>query len=261
MNNLQAQVKKFNHGIFGELEILIKDGKEHFPATDSARVLGYSDPHKAIKQHTKESGWVFYPVIDLLGRKQEKKFISEGNLYRLITRSKLPQAEQFEKWVFEEVLPTIRKHGAYMTPETIEQTLNDPDFIIGLASRLKEEQQARKQAEKTIEEQKPKVLFADSVSASRTSILVGELAKLLKQNGVDVGQRRLFAWLRDNGYLIKRRGSDYNMPTQKSMERKLFEIKESAITHADGHTTINKTPKVTGKGQLYFVDKFLGKGA
>ncbi|MEH7456338.1 phage antirepressor KilAC domain-containing protein [Bacillus sp. JJ1127] len=261
MNNLQAQVKKFNHGIFGELEILIKDGKEHFPATDSARILGYSDPHKAIKQHTKESGWVFYPVIDLLGRKQEKKFISEGNLYRLITRSKLPQAEQFEKWVFEEVLPTIRKHGAYMTPETLEQTLKDPDFIIGLASRLKEEQQARKQAEKIIEEQKPKVLFAEALEVSETSILIGELAKLLRQNGIKIGQNRLFEWMRKNGYLCKKSGDMYNLPTQSSMDLDLFEIKKRTVSNPDGSTRTTSTTKVTGKGQLYFVDKFLGKGA
>lgn len=145
-----------------------------------------------------------------------------------------------------------------MTPETIEKTLTDPDFIIRLATKLKEEQLARQQAEKQIEEQKPKILFADAVTTSKTPILVGELAKLLKQNGIDMGQNRLFQWLRDNGYLIKRRGTDYNMPTQYSMEMGLFEVKETSITHSDGHISINKTPKITGKGQVYFINKFKG---
>ena len=146
-----------------------------------------------------------------------------------------------------------------MTPEVIERTLSDPDFIIKLATQLKEERQARIEAEKKIELDRPKVVFAEAVTASKTSILVGELAKLLRQNGIDIGQNRLFEWLRQNGYLIKRRGTDYNMPTQYSMELGLFEVKETTITHSDGHISICKTPKVTGRGQIYFINKFKEK--
>ncbi|MED2759069.1 BRO family protein, partial [Bacillus thuringiensis] len=143
-----TQMQTFAHSMFGSLEVLIQDGKEYFPATDVAKVLGYSDPYKAVKQHTKGDGWAICPVV-IEGKNQtvEKKFINESNLYRLIVKSKLPQAEQFEKWVFEEVLPSIRRHGAYMTPPTINALLQDPDLLIGLASQLKHEQQARKMAE------------------------------------------------------------------------------------------------------------------
>ncbi|MPM42980.1 hypothetical protein SDC9_89652 [bioreactor metagenome] len=139
----------------------------------------------------------------------------------------------------------------------VDELLDNPDLLIATATKLKEEREKRIVAEKQIEEQKPKVLFADAVSASHTSILVGDLAKIIKQNGVDIGANRLFEWLRREGYLIKRKGADYNMPTQKSMELGLFEIKETSITHSDGHIIVNKTPKVTGKGQLYFINLFV----
>lgn len=250
-----SQLQNFNHQMFGELPVIVLDGKEWFGATQVARALGYSNPHDALAKHCRKEGVAFREVLTN-GGSQHMKFINEGNLYRLITRSKLPAAEKFEGWVFDEILPTIRKHGAYMTPETIEKTLSNPDFIISLATKLKEEQQKTAFLQKQIEMDKPKVVFADAVTTSKTSILVGEMAKILKQNGVSIGQNRLFHWLRENGYLIKRKGTDYNMPTQKSMELGLFEIKETSVTHADGHITISKTPKVTGKGQLYFVNKF-----
>jgi anti-repressor protein len=186
--------------------------------------------------------------------------INESGLYSLILSSKLPKAKEFKHWVTSEILPIIRKHGAYMTENTLEKALTSPDFLIQLATQLKEEQAQRKALEVQIEADKPKTIFADAVSVSKTSILVGELAKLLKQNGIEIGQNRLFAWLREKGYLISRKGTDYNMPTQKSMELKLFEIKENSITHSDCHTSITKTPKVTGKGQIYFINIFL-KGA
>lgn len=191
-----------------------------------------------------------------MGRQQEAKFISEGNVYRLIAHSKLPTAEKFERWVFDEVMPTIRKHGAYMTASVIEQALTSPDFLIQLATQLKEEQAQRKALEQRVEADRPKVLFADAVETSQTSILVGDLAKLIKQNGVDIGQKRLFAWLRDNGYLIKS-GSSTNMPTQRSMDMKLFEVKERSISNP---CPFPVTLKVTGKGQTYFINIFL-KGA
>jgi anti-repressor protein len=184
--------------------------------------------------------------------------VNESGLYNVILRSDKPEAKPFRKWVTSKVLPSIRKHGAYMTPQKIEEVLLNPDTIIKLATELKAEQEKRVALESKVEQDKPLVAFANSVSVAKTSILVGELAKLLKQNGVDMGQNRLFAWMRENGYLISRKGTDYNMPTQRSMEMELFEIKESTISHGDGHTSISKTPKVTGKGQIYFINLFLG---
>lgn len=253
MNQLQI----FDHPKFGEVEILSIDGNPYFGATKSASALGYTNPHKAIRDHCREEGVTIRSVLTN-GGNQEMKFISEGNLYRLISRSKLPGAEQYESWIFDEVLPTIRKHGAYLTPGKVEEVLLNPDTIIQLATQLKQEREAKKLLEVQVEKDRPKVLFADAVTTSKTSILVGELAKLLKQNGVEMGQNRLFQWLRENEYLIRRQRTDYNMPSQKSMELGLFEIKETSVTHSDGHITVSKTPKVTGKGQLYFINKFKG---
>lgn len=184
------------------------------------------------------------------------RFIPENIFYRLAMKAKNAAAEAFQAKVADEILPSIRKTGMYAT----DQLLDNPDLLIAAATKLKEEREARKRLEAKVEQDKPKVLFADSVVASKTSILVGEMAKILKQNGVDTGQQRFFEWLRESGYLIKRKGTDYNMPTQRSMELGLFEIKETSITHSDGHVTVNKTPKVTGKGQVYFVNHFK-KGA
>lgn len=184
-------MQTFSHNMFGNLEVFIKDGKEYFPATDVAKVLGYSDPHKAVKQHTKEDGWAICPVIDSLGRTQEKKFLNEGNLYRLIVKSKLPQAEQFEKWVFEEVLPMIRKHGAYMTPHTINALLQDPDLLIGLASQLKNEQQARQMAEQKnlmltqqVAEHASKITYLDQILQSKDTVTVSQIAADYGLSGV-----------------------------------------------------------------------------
>lgn len=254
MNELQI----FNNPQFGEIRTLTENGKTLFCGKDVAAALGYKDTTNAMKQHCR--GVVKRHLTDKLGRKQETNFIPEGDIYRLAARSELPGAEKFESWIFDEVLPTIRQTGGY----------------IGNADNLSPEELMAKAllvAQRTIEAQKekliaaaaeneanrPKVLFAESVAASKTTILVSELAKLLKQNGCDMGQNRLFKWLRENGYLIRRKGNDYNMPTQRAMERGLFEIKETTITHYDGHINISKTPKVTGKGQQYFVDMFLGK--
>jgi anti-repressor protein len=186
-----------------------------------------------------------------------ENFLTESGVYKLIFKSKKKEAEKFQDWVTDEVLPSIRRHGAYMNDDTLEKALTSPDFLIKLATNLKEEQKKRKLLEEEIKTNAPKVIFADAVSTSHTSILVGELAKLLKQNGVDTGQNKLFIWLRENGYLIKRKGSDYNMPTQRAMEQELFEIKETPIVHSDGHITVSKTTKVTGKGQQYFINKFI----
>lgn len=251
----ENKLEIFRSTEFGSVRTLeTTDGKVLFCGKDVANALGYKDTAYAISAHCKGVEEIPTPTA---GGYQIMKFITEGNVYRLITHSKLPNAERFETWVFDEVLPTIRKHGAYMTDNTLEKALTSPDFLIQLATNLKEEQAKRKALESRIEADKPKVIFADAVSASHTSILVGDLAKLLKQNGVKIGANRLFQWLRSNGYLISRKGTDWNMPTQKSMELGLFEVKETAVTHSDGHSTVNKTPKVTGKGQQYFVNKFL----
>lgn len=186
-------------------------------------------------------------------------YIPESLFYRLGMKANNKVADAFQNWLAMEVIPSIRKHGAYMTDDTIEKALTEPDFLIRLATKLKEEKELRVKAEAQIEADKPKVLFADAVSVSSTTILIGDLAKLLKQNGIETGQKRLFEWLRENGYLIKHKGADYNSPTQYAMELGLFEVKETVVTHADGHTTISKTTKVTGKGQQYFINKFLQK--
>lgn len=240
-----------------EIRTIEKDGEPWFVGKDVAAVLGYSNTRDALAKHVDDEDKNTVVIRDGIQGNPNTTVINESGLYSLVLSSKLPNAKKFKRWVTSEVLPSIRKHGAYMTDQTLEQALTSPDFLIQLATQLKEEKEQRKQLEAKVEQDKPKVLFADSVSASKSSILVGELAKILKQNGVDTGQFRLFAWLRENGYLIKREGSDYNMPTQKSAEMGLFEVKQTIITHSDGHITTNKTPKVTGKGQVYFVNKFM----
>ena len=248
----------YSNAEFGAVRTLeTAEGKILFCGADVAKALGYSNSRKALADHCKEKGVTKCDTLTN-GGIQALTYIDEGNVYRLITHSKLPNAERFESWVFNEVLPAIRKHGAYMTPDTLQKALCNPDFIIRLATELKDTQAHVKHLETKIDNDKPKVIFAEAVSTSETSILIGDLAKIIKQNGVDIGQKRLFAWLRDKGYLIKRNGSDYNMPTQYSMDLGLFEVKETVIRHPDGHVTVNKTPKVTGKGQQYFINKFIG---
>ena len=237
-----------------DVRTVIINNEPYFVGKDVADILGYTNPRQALKNHVDEDD-KGVSKCDTPGGKQDLVIINESGLYSLILSSKLPQAKEIKRWVTSEVLPTIRKHGMFATDEL----LDNPDFAIATLQKLKEEREAKKLLEATIEEQKPKVIFANAVSASHTSILVGEFAKLMRQNGVNMGQNRMFAWLRENGYLINRKGSDKNMPTQKSMELGLFEIKETTINHSDGHISINKTPKITGKGQLYFADKLLSK--
>lgn len=252
MNKLQI----FKNADFGEVRTIEENGTVLFCGNDVAKALGYAVPRKALFDHCKG---VLKRNTLTDGGKQEMSFIPESDLYRLAFSSKLPAAEKFTDWVTTEILPTIRKHGAYMTPDTLDRMISSPEFGIKLLTALQEERTQRAKLESKVEADAPKVLFADAVSASNTSILVGELAKLLKQNGVDIGQQRLFRWLRENGYLIRRNGSDFNMPTQKSMELGLFTVKETAITHSDGAVSVSKTTKVTGKGQQYFIQKFLAR--
>nr|DAN50184.1 MAG TPA: repressor domain protein [Caudoviricetes sp.] len=255
---MKNELQVFNNPEFGQVRTLVVDNEPYFVGKDVAEILGYSDAFGALKKHVDaedkqncQNGSFESP--------RGMTVINESGLYSLILSSKLPAAKKFKRWVTSEVLPSIRKHGAYMTSETIEDVLLHPDTLIKLAQNLKEEQEKRKAAEAQVEADRPKVVFADSVSVSKTSILIGDLAKILKQNNIDVGQKRLFHWLRENSYLIKRKGAEYNSPTQRAMEKGLFEIKETVITHADGHTSISKTTKVTGKGQIYFVNKFLAE--
>lgn len=245
-------IQVFNNEQFGALRTYEEDGQVLFCGKDVAKSLGYKNPNKAIGDHcrgiTKR-----YPIQDSLGRTQEAVFITEPDLYRLITHSKLPTAEKFERWVFEEVLPVIRRTGGYMVASQDET----PEQIMARAVLVAQDTIERQKRQ--IAELKPKALFADAVAASDGTCLVGELAKMLKQNGVNIGQNRLFSWLRENGYLGKT-GSNRNVPTQRSMEQGLFRIKETAVTHSDGHVTINRTPKVTGKGQRYFIEAFAKRG-
>lgn len=241
-----------------EVRTVIVDNEPWFVANDVANVLGYSNQRDALSKHVDGEDKITLTSQNATLENIPNRGLSainESGLYSLILSSKLPQAKEFKRWVTSEVLPTIRKNGMYATDEL----LDNPDFAIATLQKLKEEREAKKLLEATIEEQKPKVIFANAVSASHTSILVGEFAKLMRQNGVNMGQNRMFVWLRENGYLINRKGSDKNMPTQKSMELGLFEIKETTINHSDGHISISKTPKITGKGQLYFADKLLSK--
>ena len=228
------------------------DGEPYFVGKDVAAILGYSRTADAIKQHVDEED-KGVGKIQTPGGKQNLTIINESGLYSLILASKMPNAKKFKHWVTSEVLPAIRKHGAYMTDEKAFDVVNNKD---GLADLLQQAADQLKQKDIQIEEMKPKAMLADAITASETSILVGEMAKILKKNGVNTGQNRFFKWLRENGYLIKRKGTDYNMPTQKSMNLKLFEIKERTIV--DGNSTrIVKTPKITGNGQQYFTNLFL----
>lgn len=230
------------------------NNEPYFVGKDVAGILGYQNGSRDVNRHVDEEDKLKYR-FGTSGQDREMIIINESGLYSLILSSKLPQAKEFKRWVTSEVLPTIRKNGMFATDEL----LDNPDFAIATLQKLKEEREAKKLLEAQIEADRPKVLFADAVSASHTSILVGELAKLISQNGYKIGANHLFAWMRENGYLIKRKGSDWNMPTQRSMDLKLFEIKETNVQHADGHISVNKTPKVTGKGQQYFINKFLSE--
>lgn len=266
------ELKVFKNPQFGAVRTVEVNGEPWFVGKDVATALGYSNTKDALISHVdnedkrilqrseittienhipKSALPVNFVSTDIPNR--GLTIINESGTYSLILSSKLPDAKKFKRWVTSDVLPSLRKRGLYAADELLE----NPDLMIRAMESLKAEREKNKRLQTQIEADKPKVLFADSVAASHTSILVGEMAKLLKQNGVDMGQNRLFAWMRDNGYLIRRMGTDYNMPTQRSMDMGLFEIKETSITHADGHTSVNKTPKVTGKGQQYFVSLFL----
>ena len=244
-------IKIFSNAEFGEVRIFEKNGEPWFVGRDVCNILGYANPSKAIADHVDNDDKGVTNCYTL-GGNQNLTIINESGLYSLILSSKLPNAKRFKHWVTSEILPSIRKHGMYATDELI----NNPDVFIQVLQELKAERERKAALEAQAEVNRPKIIFADAVAASHNSILIGDLAKLIKQNGVDIGQKRLFEWLRNNGYLMKS-GASYNLPTQKSMELKLFEIKERTINNPDGSVRTTKTTKVTGKGQQYFINKLL----
>lgn len=256
------ELQIFKNDEFGEIRTLEINNEPWFVGKDIAGVLGYVDANRAVKQHVdKEDLKVcnykgYGDLIPTLWNNENdfanKVLINESGLYTLVFNSELPNAKKFKRWVTAEVLPTIRKHGMYATDEL----LNNPDLAIKTFEALKAERERNKQLTADNEVMKPKALFADAVSASDTSISIGDLAKLICQNGVKIGRNRLFNWLKNNGYLIKD-GHSKNIPKQRYVERGLFEVKESIVQNPDGTPRVAKTTKVTGKGQLYFINKFL----
>lgn len=253
MNNLQVFSYEGK-----EVRTIQESGEPWWVLKDVCEVLELSNSRMVAERLDEDEKGV--SIVDTLGGKQELTVISESGLYNVILLSRKPEARKFKRWVTHEILPSIRKHGAYMTSDKLEEIMNDPDAWIKLLTTLKEERQAKERLQLQATVDRPKVVFADAVSVSDGTILIGELAKILKGNGIEIGQNRLFERLRQDGFLIKRKGTDYNAPTQKAMELGLFKVKETAITHSDGHVTISKTTKVTGKGQQYFVNYFLGGG-
>ena len=253
MSNIQI----FNYNSV-EVRTIQNDGEPWFVLKDVCNVLHIGNSRDVVARLDQDEKGV--GQIDTLGGKQEMTIINESGLYNVILRSDKPEAKPFRKWVTSEVLPTIRRHGMYATPDTVEKMLADPDTTIKLLETIKQERAARMALEAKAEADKPKVLFADAVSASHSSILVGDLAKLLRQNGVEIGQNRLFRFLREKGYLCSH-GERYNLPTQRSMDRGWFQVKETTINQPDGSVRITRTVKVTGKGQQYFINLFLSGAA
>jgi len=243
-----------------EVRTIQRNGETWWVLKDVCGVLELSNARMIADRLDEDDVSLAY-VTDSMGRQQQTNIVNESGLYNVILRSDKPEAKKFKRWVTHEVLPQIRRHGAYITTSKLEEIMNDPDSWIKLLTALKEERQEKERLQLQVAQDKPKVVFADAVSVSDGTILIGELAKILKGNGIEIGQNRLFERLRQDGFLIKRKGTDYNAPTQKAMELGLFKVKETAITHSDGHVTISKTTKVTGKGQQYFVNYFLGGGA
>ena len=249
---MSNEIQRFDFKGAALRTLIDEAGEPWFVLKDCMSILDLGNPTETVKMFYKDE-FSTTEVIDSIGRRQQTYIISEPGLYRLVMKSRKPEAKEFQRWVTHEVLPSIRKHGGYMAGQermTPEQ--------MALASMRWLQSKVDEQA-KQLKAQEGKVLFANAVETARTSILVGDFAKILKSNGIDIGPRRLFAWLREHGWLIKAKGSSWNMPTQKAMDLHLFEVKETTISHSDGHTTINKTPKMTGKGQTYFAKLFLAK--
>lgn len=254
MNNLQI----FNSPDFGQIRTIQQNEEPWFVGKDVAAALGYSNPQKAVREHVRDTH-KGVNEMDTPGGKQQLTIIDEAGLYSLIMRAKTDKAESFQEWVTSEVIPAIRKTGGYIAGS---ENMTDAEImakaVLVAQSTIRQRDQRIKELESDVAAAKPKVLFADAVSASDSTILIGDLAKILKQNGHNTGQNRLFQWMRENGYLVRRQGADYNSPTQRAMEMGLFAVKENTVVCPDGHIKVNKTTKVTGKGQQYFINKFCG---
>ena len=253
MNELQI----FKNEEFGEIRTIEVNNQPWFVGKDVAEILGYERADNAIRSHVDDEDKLMHQ-ISASGQNRNMFIINESGLYSLILSSKLPTAKKFKRWVTSEVLPTIRKTGGYINGS---ESMSDDEVmaraLLVAQKTIKANKERISQLEADNDRMKPKALFADAVANSDGTILIGELAKLIKQNGYDIGQKRLFAWMRENGYLIKQKGSSYNMPTQRAMEMGLFKIKESTIVQPDGSVRLTRTVKVTGKGQQYFINKFL----
>lgn len=254
MNEIQI----FNNKEFGSIRTVNIDGEPWFVGKDVAEALGYSNSRKALADHVHDDD-KGVTKCDTLGGKQDLTVINESGLYALIFGSKLESAKRFKHWVTSEVLPAVYHNGGYIQgQENLSDTELMAKAILVAQKTIEQKNQIIEKQKEKIEQDRPKTIFADAVSASETSILVGDLAKLICQNGYQIGQKRLFEWLRQNGYLMKC-GSSRNMPTQRYLEQGLFEVKESNVQNPDGSIRITRTTKITGRGQLYFVNKFLGR--
>lgn len=254
MNTLQI----FDSPDFGQIRTIQQNGEPWFVGKDVADILGYQNGSRDVNRHVDEDDRQNYQN-GTFESNRGLTIINESGLYSLILSSKMPKAKEFKRWVTSEVIPAIRKTGGYIAGS---ENMTDAEImakaVLVAQSTIQQRDQRIKELESDVAAAKPKVLFADAVSASDSTILIGDLAKILKQNGHPIGQKRLFNWMREQGYLIKRAGADYNSPTQRAMEMGLFKIKETAISHSDGHVSVSKTTKVTGKGQQYFINKFCG---
>lgn len=239
---------------------VVKDGKPWFVAKDVCDALGYGNSREALSKHVRDKWKNTVTICDGIPGNPEKAIINEAGLFALVMKSKMPKAVEFQDWVCEEVLPSIRKHGAYATEAKLEEMLADPDTMILTLQALKTEREKRKALEVKAAEDSPKVLFTDAVMASNSSISIRELARFLHQNHIDIGQNRLFRQLREEGYLCKS-GTDHNLPTQRAMDQGLFEVKKGAYIDSNGTNVVTRTTRVTGKGQVYFVNKFLAQPA
>lgn len=252
MNDLTV----FENAQFGQVRTVAREGEPWFVAADVCRALEI-EPTATRRLDEDEKNTL--RLTQGTSGNPNLTIVSEAGLYSLVLGSRKQEARAFKRWITHEVIPSIRRNGAYATEDTIDRILGDPDFGIRLLGELKQEREARRALEAQRDRDAPKVLFANAVECSDSTILVGEMAKILKQNGMPIGQNRFFEMLRRDGFLIARKGTDYNMPTQRSMEQGLMRIKETSITHADGHVTVSKTPKITGKGQAYFANRYRPK--
>lgn len=252
MNQLQQIFNYQNQ----EVRTVIQDGQPWFVAKDVCDVLGITDARKSVNLLDNDERNTL-PVTDALGRSQKTLIINEPGLYTLVLKSRKPEAKQFKRWITHDVIPTIRKTGGYVANDELFIQTYLPQADEQTKHFFKATLQTMKEQSKQIEAMKPKALFADAVASSKSSVLVWELAKKIQQNNVKVGPNKLFEWLRENGYLIRKKGELYNLPTQRSMDMGLFEIKMSAVNNPDGSVRTTRTPKVTAKGQVYFINKFL----